>query len=191
MAKTWIWDAFKGAVLLALVSVGFDALWMDVIPPRHSFWIALGVGLLQAAVMFAVLGGYIGSLQKTDGSTKRGAFGGILCGLAAASSFFVLSPALFLVLPKRLAYVSALMLAWISLWFMFAALQSRLAGKLTKLGRIALHGGIAALSSAPGFFAVISLWANRDEYCYLCAAGAWIFAYTPALTAVLSQARRD
>ena len=75
---------FVGSLLLATLSTVADYVWfLDI--PQHQ----VSSGAIHGATLFAALGAYLGWRK---GKIGVGALGGLLSGLVAALSFYVLAP---------------------------------------------------------------------------------------------------
>lgn len=173
-------ESLVGALLIATVCTFFDWLWREYIPPEHS----LVYGLAHGALLFTVLGGYLGlSAHKL----VRGALGGLAVGFLSAGSFYAYFLGLELVMARRTAYSAGLLLSWLTLWVLLAALERHLAGQRPALPALLGRGLLVAVVSVPGFGLILPLWANPADFCYPCAFGAWTLAFFLALFALLAR----
>lgn len=190
MKKTPFQEALGGGLIMAVVCTVFDWVWNEVIPIEHNLLITLVAGLAHGAILFIILGAYLGGLHKGT-SPQRGAIGGLAVGLAASVPFYGLFPILALVCGPELAFCITLMVLWLWLWILLAYLNGRLSGASPSPQDSAIRGCVAALISAPGFFWIIALWAGREDgYNYLCAFAAWLLSFGPSLLALLARRSR-
>src|SRR5215204_305720 len=105
--------AVVGSLLLALLSTAADYVWFLNIPQHQVL-----SGAIHGAVLFAALGLYLGWRK---GKAGAGLLGGLLSGTLAALSFYALAP---------IGGYSMMLVSWLLLWIMLAALQTYLDGHL-------------------------------------------------------------
>ncbi|MEO7135873.1 MAG: hypothetical protein ABI024_16830, partial [Vicinamibacterales bacterium] len=105
--------AVVGSVVLAALSTIADYVWFAGIP-QHQ----VSSGMIHGAALFAALGLYMGWRK---GKPAAGAIGGLLSGTIAALSFYALAP---------IGGYSMMLVSWLLLWIMLAALQMYLDGQL-------------------------------------------------------------
>jgi hypothetical protein len=129
--------ALIGSLLLAALSTIADYVWFLDIPGHQVL-----SGSIHGASLFAALGAYLGWRK---GKLGAGLVGGLLSGVLAALSFYALAP---------LGGYNMMLVSWLLLWIMLAALQTYLDGRLDvakALGR----GLITAIVAAAGFAIVL------------------------------------
>src|ERR1044071_166957 len=105
--------AAGGALLLAALSTIADYIWFLGIP-QHQ----VASGAIHGSVLFAALGAYLGWRK---GKLIVGALGGLTSGLAAALSFYALAP---------IGGYNMMLVSWLLLWILLAAVQTYLDGPL-------------------------------------------------------------
>ena len=164
--------AVVGSVLLALLSTAADYVWFLGIP-QHQ----VSSGAIHGSVLFATLGAYLGWRK---GKLVAGAFGGLLSGLAAALSFYLLAP---------LGGYNVMLVSWLVLWILLAALQSWLDGRLD-IGKAFARGIVTAIVAAAGFgvvlFRLYRGWPPQS-FPFFTHFIAWTLAYLPGLYALLRR----
>jgi len=129
--------ALVGALLLATLSTIADYIWFLNIP-QHQ----VSSGAIHGATLFAALGAYLGWRK---GKLIAGALGGLLSGLAAALSFYALAP---------VGGYYMMLVSWLLLWILLAALQTYLDGRLD-LAKAFTRGLVTALAAGVGFAIVL------------------------------------
>lgn len=169
---TLIGPALIGSMLLAVLSTVADYVWFLNIP-QHQ----VSSGMIHGSVLFAALGGYLGWRK---GKAMVGALGGLLSGMLAALSFYALVP---------FGGYSMMVVSWLLLWIMLAALQTHLDGRLhlpKAIGR-----GLATSIAAGLGFAVVLFQLYRGwppaEFPMLRHFVAWSMAYLPGLYVLLKR----
>src|SRR5262245_55453125 len=164
--------ALVGALILAAMSTAADYIWFLNIPPHTAV-----SGAIHGASLFLVLGAYLGWRK---GKLMAGALGGMLSGLAAALSFYVLAP---------LGGYNVMLVSWLLLWIFLAALQTYLDGRLN-FSKALARGIITAIVSAVGFgvvlFQLYRQWPPQN-FSFLTHFAAWAVAYIPGLTVLLRR----
>jgi hypothetical protein len=164
--------ALVGSLLLAVLSTIADYVWFLNIP-RHQVL----SGAIHGSTLFAVLGAYLGWRK---GKLAVGAMGGLLSGLVAALSFYVLAP---------FGGYNVMLVSWLLLWILLAGLQTYLDGRLNvpkALGR----GIITAIVAAVGFGVVLfELYRNwpPESFSVFKHFIAWAMAYLPGLYVLLKR----
>jgi hypothetical protein len=164
--------AVVGSVLLAILSTAADYVWFLNIPQHQVSSVAI-----HGATLFAALGAYLGFRK---GKTGAGALGGLLSGLIAALSFYVLAP---------LGGYNMMLVSWLLLWIMLAGLQTYLDGRLD-LARALGRGIITAIVAAIGFGVVLfELYRGWPPQSFPVAKHfiAWSMAYLPGLYVLLKR----
>jgi len=167
-----IGPALIGSMMLAVLSTVADYVWfLDL--PQHQ----VASGMIHGSVLFAALGGYLGWRK---GKAGVGAIGGLLSGMLAALSFYALAP---------LGGYSMMLVSWLLLWVMLAALQTHLDGRLN-MPR-ALGRGFATSIAAGLGFAVVLFQLYRGwppaEFPVARHFVAWSMAYLPGLYVLLKR----
>lgn len=164
--------AVIGSVLLAILSTIADYVWFLGIP-QHQ----VSSGAIHGAMLFAALGAYLGFRK---GKTAAGAIGGLVSGLAAALSFYVLAP---------LGGYNIMLVSWLLLWICLAALQTYLDGRFDAAKAIA-RGIITAIVAAVGFglvlFQLYGHWPPQ-AFSFPVHFVAWTLAYMPGLHVLLKR----
>src|SRR4029453_7236109 len=169
-----MFPAIFGALLLAALSTGADYVWfLDI--PSHQ----IASGATHGSVLFAALGGYLGWRK---GKIVIGAIGGLLSGLIAAVSFYALAP---------IGGYSMMLVSWLLLWILLAALQTHLDGQLNPahaVGRGIVTAVVAGLGFAVVLFELYRGWppATFPAFKHFIA---WAMAYVPGLYVLLRDTR--
>lgn len=164
--------AVVGSVLLAILSTIADYIWFLNIP-QHQ----VSSGAIHGSVLFAALGAYLGFRK---GKIGAGALGGLLSGLAAALSFYVLAP---------LGGYNVMLVSWLLLWILLAALQTYLDGHLD-IPKALARGIITAIVAAVGFGVVLfQLYRGWPPQTFPVFTHfiAWTMAYLPGLYVLLKR----
>jgi hypothetical protein len=162
--------AIVGALLLAALSTAADYVWfLDI--PQHQ----VSSGAIHGSTLFAALGGYLGWRK---GNLIAGAIGGLLSGLVAALSFYALAP---------IGGYSMMLVSWLLLWILLAALQTYLDGQLNiarAVGRGLVTAVVAGLGFAVVLFELYRGWppATFSVFKHFVA---WSMAYVPGLWVLL------
>jgi hypothetical protein len=164
--------AVVGSVLLATLSTIADYVWFLNIP-QHQ----VASGAIHGATLFAALGAYLGWRK---GKTAAGALGGLLSGLAAALSFYLLAP---------FGGYNVMLVSWLLLWILLAALQTYLDGRLD-IPKALARGIITAIVAAVGFavvlFELYRGWPPQNFSAFKHFV-AWAMAYIPGLYVLLKR----
>jgi hypothetical protein len=164
--------AMVGSLLLAALSTAADYVWFLDIPGHQVL-----SGSIHGASLFTVLGAYLGWRK---GKLVAGAVGGLLSGVIAALSFYALAP---------IGGYSMMLVSWLLLWIMLAALQTYLDGRLDwakALGR----GVATAIAAALGFIVVLyQLYRGwpPETFSFFTHFVAWAMAYLPGLYVLLKR----
>ena len=164
--------AVVGSLLLAVLSTVADYVWFLNIP-QHQ----VASGAIHGSTLFAALGLYLGWRK---GKAGIGALGGLLSGLVAALSFYALAP---------LGGYSMMLVSWLILWIMLAALQTYLDGRLDlakALGRGIITSIVAGLGFAVVLFQLYRGW-PPDTFSFFKHFVAWSMAYLPGLYVLLKR----
>ncbi len=167
-----IGPALIGSLLLAVLSTVADYVWFLNIP-QHQ----VSSGMIHGSVLFAALGGYLGWRK---GRAVIGAIGGLLSGMLAALSFYALAP---------IGGYAMMVVSWVLLWVMLAALQTHLDGRLDVPKAIG-RGLLTSLAAGVGF-AVVLFQLYRGwppvEFPMFRHFVAWSMAYLPGLWVLLKR----
>ena len=164
--------ALVGSVLLAVLSTAADYVWfLDI--PQHQ----VASGSIHGATLFAALGLYLGWRK---GKALIGLVGGLASGLIAALSFYALAP---------FGGYNVMLVSWLLLWIMLAALQTYLDGHLN-IAKAVGRGIITAIVAAIGFgvvlFELYRGWPPQS-FPYFKHFVAWAMAYLPGLYVLLKR----
>jgi hypothetical protein len=164
--------ALIGSVLLAALSTAADYVWFLDIPGHQVL-----SGSIHGAVLFAALGAYLGFRK---GKLVVGLLGGLLSGVLAALSFYALAP---------LGGYNVMLVSWVLLWIMLAALQTHLDGRLNA-GKAVGRGLITSIAAGLGF-AVVLFQLYRgwppESFSFFRHFVAWTMAYLPGLFVLLKR----
>ena len=164
--------ALVGSLLLAILSTVADYVWFLNIP-QHQ----VTSGAIHGATLFAALGLYLGWRK---GKAGVGLLGGLLSGLIAALSFYVLAP---------IGGYSMMLVSWLKLWIMLAALQTYLDGRLD-IAKAVGRGIITAIVAGIGFGVVLfELYRGWPPPTFPAVKHfiAWAMAYLPGLYVLLKR----
>ncbi len=167
----WLY-ALIGALLLASASTAGDWIW-DYWSVRHT----AVAGLIHGALLFLLLGVYLGWLGGSRSALIRGVLGGPAAGLLAALSFYALAPFL---------RMSAMFVSWVFLWILLGLLANRTLPSPEPGARALSRGVAAALLSGIAFYAISGIWFDHSQppdylYNFVC----WLIAYAPAFVSLL------
>jgi len=164
--------ALIGSMLLAVLSTLADYVWFLNIP-QHQ----VSSGMIHGSVLFAALGGYLGWRK---GKAVAGMIGGLMSGMLAALSFYALAP---------IGGYSMMIVSWVLLWVMLAALQAHLNGRVDSAQ--AIGRGLATSIAAGLGFAVVLFQLYRGwppaEFPVFRHLVAWSMAYLPGLYVLLKK----
>ena len=164
--------ALVGSLLLAALSTVADYVWFLNIPTHQVM-----SGAIHGASLFAALGLYLGWRK---GKAGAGLIGGLLSGTIAALSFYALAP---------IGGYSMMLVSWLLLWIMLAALQTYLDGRLD-MARAIGRGIITAIVAALGFGVVLfQLYRGwpPETFPGFKHFVAWAMAYLPGLYVLLKR----
>jgi len=167
-----ITPALVGSLLLAALSTVADYVWfLDI--PQHQ----VSSGAIHGATLFAALGAYLGWRKQQIGI---GTLGGLLSGLTATLSFYLLAP---------LGGYNVMLVSWLILWIMLAGLQTYLDGR-RDIARAVGRGLITAIVAAIGFGVVLfELYRGWPPTSFPAVKHfvAWAMAYLPGLYVLLKR----
>ena len=164
--------AVIGSVLLGVLSTVADYVWFIGLP-HHQ----VSSGMIHGATLFAALGLYLGWRK---GQAGAGAIGGLLSGIIAALSFYALAP---------IGGYSMMLVSWVLLWILLAALQTHLDGTLNSaraIGRGLVTSIAAGLGFAVVLFQLYKGW-PPPEFPVFKHFIAWAMAYLPGLYVLLKR----
>lgn len=164
--------AFVGSLLLATLSTIADYVWFLDIPGHQVM-----SGSIHGATLFTALGAYLGWRK---GKLGAGALGGLVSGTAAALSFYALAP---------IGGYNMMLVSWLLLWIMLAALQTFLDGRLD-LPKALGRGIVTAIVAAVGFGVVLfQLYRGwpPEVFPVFKHFVAWSMAYLPGLYVLLKR----
>ena len=164
--------ALIGSLLLAVLSTAADYVWFLNIP-QHQ----VSSGMIHGSLLFAALGGYLGWRK---GKAVPGAIGGLASGMLAALSFYALAP---------IGGYAMMLVSWLLLWIMLAALQTHLDGRLD-LPKAVGRGLVTSIAAGLGF-AVVLFQLYRgwppSEFPFARHFIAWSMAYLPGLYVLVKR----
>ncbi|HEX4916115.1 MAG TPA: hypothetical protein VFV51_19290 [Vicinamibacterales bacterium] len=164
--------ALIGSLLLATLSTIADYIWFLDIPGHQVL-----SGSIHGAVLFAALGAYLGWRK---GRIGVGLLGGLASGVLAALSFYALAP---------LGGYNMMLVSWLLLWIMLAALQMHLDNRFniaTALGRGIITAVVAAIGFGIVLFQLYRGW-PPDNFSVVRHFVAWSIAYLPGLYVLLKR----
>src|SRR5687768_13793542 len=151
--------ALVGSLLLAVLSTAADYVWFLDIPQHQVL-----SGSIHGAVLFAAIG----------------LIGGLLSGVIAALSFYALAP---------IGGYNVMLVSWLLLWIMLAALQTYLDGRLNVPKAVA-RGVVTSIAAALGFSVVLfQLYRGwpPETFSVFRHFVAWSMAYLPGLYVLLKK----
>jgi hypothetical protein len=141
-------------------------------------WAALHIhhgttyGIVHGAAMCLCIGLAIGLRARRR---LLAAIAGLLIGIIAAGTFYVLAPVL---------HWGAMFPAWMLLWLLFALLQKLLASR-ERIGVTLKRGILAAVLSGFAFYLISDIWIHEARHpATLVHVGAWAFAFLPGFAAL-------
>jgi hypothetical protein len=164
--------ALVGSLLLATLSTIADYIWFLDIPGHQVM-----SGSIHGAALFAALGGYLGWRK---GKTLIGLGGGLVSGVAAALSFYLLAP---------IGGYNMMLASWLILWIMLAGLQTYLDGRFV-LSKALARGTVTAIVAGLGFAVVLFQLYRRwppETFSVFRHFVAWSMAYLPGLWVLLKR----
>jgi hypothetical protein len=164
--------ALVGSLLLAALSTAADYVWFLNIPGHQ-----VTSGSIHGATLFAALGLYLGWRK---GKSLIGLAGGLMSGVIAALSFYALAP---------IGGYNMMLVSWLLLWILLAALQTYLDGRLN-LAKALGRGIITAIVAGVGFgvvlFELYRVW-PPESFSFFKHFAAWAMAYLPGLYVLLKR----
>jgi hypothetical protein len=167
--------AAAGAATLGAASTLGDWIWARYIPDG-----AVLPGVVHGFVFFALLAAVLAYAVGTALGWRRLLPSLPLAGLFLAASFYPIALAL--------GYIAGLLVTWAAMWIVLSLLlRWALAGSET-LRSALIRGVVAAAGSGLAFWAVSGIWTNpaaAADPLTLARFGAWTFAFTPGLLALM------
>jgi hypothetical protein len=162
--------ALAASLALAAVMTLGDFVWATLhIHHRTTY------GIVHGAAMCLCIGLAIGVRVSRR---ALAAVGGLLIGVLAAGTFYLLAPAL---------RWGAMFLAWMLLWLLFALMQKLLA-RGERIGVALKRGVLAAVLSGFAFYLISDIWIHENAHPgMLVHFGAWAFAFLPGFAALFSR----
>ena len=156
-------QAVVSTVVLGAVATFGDWIWATFL--SHHM---MAAGLIHGALLCLTMGAMVG---RPHGRLVTGALAGIVIGVLAAGSFYLLAP---------LLRYSAMFPAWFALWVLLGVLAHRVAPG-TPLRLAITRGIIAGVASGMAFFLVSGMWTrwNPQTINYVEHAARWMFAFAP------------
>lgn len=162
-------------VFVALVATLGDFVWFEF-GVRHTTL----HGVIHGAVLLLAVGVVLG---QHSGALTRGALGGIVAGVAGALAFYAVV--------GLAGYLGALIVAWVFMWIVLAAVAAWLRGELMVARRWIGPGLVAAVGSGITFYLVSGIWTDHpDARNYLWHLVAWTIAWAPGITALTWSTRQ-
>jgi len=165
--------ALLGSLLMATASTLAEWVWeLQRLPHRMSY------GLMHGALIFLILGLFLGAVSGKERKLVVGAVGGLLAGVAAAGAFYLLAPLLGFV---------AMFAAWFVVWIFFGLLRRLLAQDREPTASLLLRGVLAGITSGVGFYAISGLWSSHppEGNNYWLFFGSWTVAFFPGIACLL------
>ena len=171
--------AVVGSLAIAAVSTFGDFVWATQISEHRAVY-----GMTHGALLFLSIGLFLGSLYARP---FAGAVSGLVIGVLAAGTFYLLSP---------IAGYSVMFVVWIAVWVAVGVLHKRLSGNSASVVARGLkpprysgliRGFVAAVLSGATFYAISGIWRPFDPHGwdYAVHFGAWTIAYLPGFAVLL------
>lgn len=136
--------AVLSALFVAGVATIADWIWASQLLP-HRMW----YGVVHGAGLCGAMGIAVGLPARRP---LTGLVGGLIAGVMAAASFYLLAPVL---------RYAAMFVAWCLLWILFAFLDGSMLRSRPRPEALA-RGAVAALCSGIAFYAVSGMWTRWD-----------------------------
>ena len=164
-------ETLVASILMAVTSTFADAFWAAVIPEHRASY-----GLIHGGLLLAVMGSVIGWAMGA-GRSAFAVSAGLLIGVLSAAFFYLLFPVIG---------VTAMVVAWMTLWVAFAFVGNAAGGSETN-SRTVARGLLAALLAGVGFWLISGIWLGPHDpgamywrnFVY------WCVAYLPGFAALL------
>lgn len=171
-----------GILLVAAVATAGDYVWYSF-GVEHSMW----AGIVHGVVLLTAVGLVLGVAR---GNAVRGLPLGAIAGLGGALSYY-----LYIAIMDPRTYGTAIPAAWVTMWFLLAALDGRwLRTPRREWSGIAVRGLAAALFGGVAFYLVMqTLWgrAPATGRSYALQFAAWCAAWAPGLLALTLSDGKD
>jgi hypothetical protein len=166
--------ALLSAVFVAIVSTMGDWVWASQLL-RHKTWYGLAHGAALCLAMGLALG-------APAGRPIVGALGGLVSGVLAAGSFYLLAP---LMRGAGMSGYSAMYLSWFLLWIFIGWLDGPVLRR-TAAAAALVRAVIAAVASGLAFYVVSGMWTNWNPATinYLDHLVRWTVAFLPGFLAL-------
>jgi hypothetical protein len=166
--------AVIASVFVGLVSTIGDWVWASQLL-RHRMWYGLAHGAGMCLAMGLALG-------APAGRPIVGALGGIVSGLLAAASFYVLAP---LMRGAGMGGYGAMYLSWFLLWIFIGYLDGPILRRRAATEALT-RGVVAAIASGLAFYLVSGMWTNWNPATinYLDHFARWTIAFLPGFLAL-------
>jgi hypothetical protein len=163
-------EALIGALALAAISTFGDFVWANWVGQHGR-----AAGLIHGGILFLCFGLFLGAVNRR---VIPGGLSGVLIGVAAAGSYYLLRPAF-----GRWTMVISYIGAWVGLSVLNELLSSRRVGAVGAVSR----GALAAAASGAAFYLASGVWRPFDPvgWDYITHFGAWAMAYFPGFAALL------
>jgi hypothetical protein len=160
--------AIGSAIFAAVIMTLGDFVWASQLL-RHR----MTYGLLHGAGLCLALGLALGVPAKRP---LAGAIGGLVVGILAAASFYVLAP--------MMRYY-AMFVSWVLLWILLALLD-RMLHRGASIATALARGALAAVGSGLAFYAVSGMWDNWNPRAinYVDHFLRWAIAFLPGFLAL-------
>jgi hypothetical protein len=160
--------AIGSAIFAAVVMTLGDFVWASQLLPHR-----MAYGLLHGAGLCLALGFALGVPAKRP---LTGAIGGLVIGILAAASFYVLAP---------LMRYYAMFVSWVLLWILLA-LFDRMLQRGASVASALARGALAAVGSGLAFYAVSGMWDNWNPQAinYVDHFLRWAVAFLPGFLAL-------
>ena len=148
-------------VMAAAATVG-DFIWATWIPQHLAIY-----GMAHGILLFAIAGLVLGVPARRP---LAGIVAGIIVGVLAAGSFYLMRP--------FLGY-SGMFVSWVGLWVALAVVNAWLHARRASLAEVAGRGAVAAVASGLAFYAISGIWIPFDPvgWDYAAHFAGWTFAY--------------
>jgi hypothetical protein len=162
-------NAIISTIVLAAVATFGDWIWASFLPTHRMV-----AGLTHGALLCLAMGAVLGQPVRRAG---RGAAAGLVVGLLAAGTFYLLAPVL---------RYAAMFPAWFLLWVMLSVAHGRLAGGTRAWSGTIARGIVAGLASGVAFYFVSGMWTRWDPATinYIDHYARWAVAFAPGFLAL-------
>jgi hypothetical protein len=160
--------AVLSSLLVAAVATAADWVWASQLL-SHRMW----YGVVHGAGLCGAMGLAVGIPARRP---LTGLVGGLVAGVMAAASFYLLAP---------LLRYAAMFVAWCFLWMLFSYLDGPLLRGRPRVEALT-RGVVAALLSGVAFYAVAGMWTrwNPATISYLDHFWRWSVAFLPGFLAL-------